>query len=210
PMSVAALLLALQACSRLGIGQEEMSWARAALDRNERLQVVAADNQARTFTVRMKDSGQLLVIPLDQIVAGPALALQGPAKPASAAQAQSPAQPPDQPGSSPEAPATSTPAAPSQGASGSALASSGEQPTGPGAGSSPTEPSPENRGVTERPHAESAANARAGSVLASGPGYSIKASGSKAGPSRPSPVVTPPGAPEHLHDPIICQGSRLL
>jgi hypothetical protein len=54
------------------------------------------------------------------------------------------------------------------------------------------------------------ANARPGSVLASGPGYSISASGSKAGSPRPSPATTPAGAPEHLHDPIICQGSRLL
>jgi hypothetical protein len=47
-------------------------------------------------------------------------------------------------------------------------------------------------------------------VLASGPGYSIKASGSKAGPARVSPATAPQGAPERLHDPIICQGSRLL
>jgi hypothetical protein len=60
------------------------------------------------------------------------------------------------------------------------------------------------------PHAESAANAKAGSVLASGPGYSIKASGSKAGPSHPSPVTAARGTLERLHDPIICQGSRLL
>jgi hypothetical protein len=60
------------------------------------------------------------------------------------------------------------------------------------------------------PHAESAANAKAGSVLASGPGYSIKASGSKAGPARPSPATAARGTPERLHDPIICQGSRLL
>jgi len=47
-------------------------------------------------------------------------------------------------------------------------------------------------------------------VLASGPGYSIKASGSKAGPSRPSPATAAQGTLERLHDPIICQGSRLL
>ena len=60
------------------------------------------------------------------------------------------------------------------------------------------------------PHAQSAANAQAGSLLASGPGYSIKASGSRAGPARSSPSTAPDGAPERLHDPIICQGSRLL
>jgi hypothetical protein len=60
------------------------------------------------------------------------------------------------------------------------------------------------------PHAESAVNAQAGHVLASGPGYSIKASGSKAGPARLSPATAARGAPERHHDPIICQGSRLL
>jgi hypothetical protein len=60
------------------------------------------------------------------------------------------------------------------------------------------------------PHAESAANAKAGRVLASGPGYSIKASGSKAGPARSSPVTAAQGTLERLHDPIVCQGSRLL
>jgi hypothetical protein len=60
------------------------------------------------------------------------------------------------------------------------------------------------------PHAASAANAKAGSVLASGPGYSIKASGSKPGSSVPSPVTAPREAPEKLPDPIICQGARLL
>jgi hypothetical protein len=47
-------------------------------------------------------------------------------------------------------------------------------------------------------------------VLASGPGYSIKASGPKSGPARPSPVTAARSTLERLHDPIICQGSRLL
>jgi hypothetical protein len=60
------------------------------------------------------------------------------------------------------------------------------------------------------PHAESAAHAKAGSVLASGPGYSIKASGPRSVATTASPVAAARGAPERLHDPIICQGSRLL
>jgi hypothetical protein len=54
-------------------------------------------------------------------------------------------------------------------------------------------------------------NAKAGSVLASGPGYSIKASGARGTFARASQVTAAGGTPvERLHDPIICQGSRLL
>ena len=49
-----------------------------------------------------------------------------------------------------------------------------------------------------------------GSVLAEGPGYSIKASGPKSVATTVSPGGAPRGAPERLHDPIICQGDRLL
>src|ERR1700753_3313069 len=71
PISVCAvLLLALSGCSKIAGGQDEMSWARAALDRNDHLQVVASDAQAKTFTVRVKESGKLVVVPLDQVVAG--------------------------------------------------------------------------------------------------------------------------------------------
>src|SRR5579872_5119384 len=61
--------LVLAACGKQG--QDEMSWARAALERNAALEIVGSDPQARTFTVRMKDSGSLSVLRLDQIVAGP-------------------------------------------------------------------------------------------------------------------------------------------
>jgi hypothetical protein len=47
-------------------------------------------------------------------------------------------------------------------------------------------------------------------VLASGPGYSIKASGPKTVATTASPAAAARGAPERLHDPIICQGARLL
>jgi len=65
------VLLALSACDRQG--RNDMSWARAALERNDTLEVVAADQQSRTFTVRMKDTGELRVVHVDEIVASPAL-----------------------------------------------------------------------------------------------------------------------------------------
>ena len=75
---IATLLSAVTACSKLGVGQDGMTWAREALSRNERLEVVATDPQAKTFTVRLKDTGDLQVIRVDQLSAGPAAAT-GPA-----------------------------------------------------------------------------------------------------------------------------------
>ncbi len=76
PMLAAGLLLALSACSKLGGGgQDQMAWAKDALERNDRIEVVASDPQAKTFTVRVKESGQLVVLPIDQVAAGPGAAL---------------------------------------------------------------------------------------------------------------------------------------
>ena len=72
--------LALGACDRQG--RDEMSWARAALARNERLEIVAADAQSRSFTVRIKDTGELRMVRADQLVGSPA-----PAAPPGAASA---------------------------------------------------------------------------------------------------------------------------
>src|ERR1700682_5697065 len=48
-------LLALAACAREG--EDKMGWARAALERNDRLEGVAAGPHSRTFTVRVADTG---------------------------------------------------------------------------------------------------------------------------------------------------------
>jgi hypothetical protein len=224
PILAAGLLLALGACSKLGMGQDEMTWARQALDRNDHLQVVASDSQAKTFTVRMKDSGQLVVIPFDQLVAGPAAAMQASSAKQAATSPGGPSEAPPSPAApTPDSPAAPAPvsapsAVPSQATGNPTMASSGEpahpagRQTAAGdsygqySGSDEASPPAEIKG----PHAQSAANAKAGSVLASGPGYSIKASGPKSGPAHPSPVSAARSTLERLHDPIICQGSRLL
>jgi len=69
-------LVGLAACAQEG--QDEMGWARAALARNERIEVVGADQQSRTFTVRVKDTGELRMLRADQLIAGPALAANAP------------------------------------------------------------------------------------------------------------------------------------
>jgi hypothetical protein len=224
-------LLALSACSKLGGGgQDEMAWARDALDRNDHLQVVASDPQSKTFTVRVKETGKLVVVPLDQVIAGPQGLFDTATKPAAAAAAPA-SEAPAEPSPPPAAPErVSTPGAPppapssGQSAGSSALASAGEPAQSVGDGSNPRQAAAPDAGAAsdsavvepsaaqvQGPHAESAANARAGSVLASGPGYSIKASGPKAVAQRASQVTAARGTPvERLHDPIICQGSRLL
>src|SRR4029077_14410294 len=70
-------LLALAACAREG--EDKMRWAQAALERNERLEVVAADPHSGTFTVRVKDTGELRMVHADQLIARPALPPPAPA-----------------------------------------------------------------------------------------------------------------------------------
>src|SRR5258708_25242279 len=75
-VAVCFTLVGRAACAQEG--QDEMSWARAALARNDRIEVVGADQQTRTFTVRVKDTGELRVLRADQLIAGPALAANAP------------------------------------------------------------------------------------------------------------------------------------
>ena len=89
PITACLALVALAACAPEG--QDEMSWARAALARNDRIEVVAADRQSGTFTVRVKDTGELRMVRADQLIAGPALPVNAPA--AAAGTAAPPAAP---------------------------------------------------------------------------------------------------------------------
>src|SRR3954466_13512190 len=105
----AGLLLALGACSKFGgEGPEQMAWAKDALERNDRIEGVASDNQAKTFTVRVKDSGQLVVVPVDQVIAGPAAVLSAPIRQAAVTPMSSASSAPASP---PPAPETSVPEA---------------------------------------------------------------------------------------------------
>lgn len=215
--TAALTLLVLSACSRLGGGQDEMAWARAALDRNERLQVVASDPHARTFTVRLKSTGDLRVVSVDELVAGPVSAPGGDLSANPPSQAGAPAVETATPSSAPGSPDAGTAAAtgtnepPRSPPGSSALAPAGDTAhpaPAPESGEPAAAPTAEVRG----PHAEAATDAKAGSVLASGPGYSIKASGAKGNQAGVATGLTAArGTPvERLHDPIICQGSRLL
>ena len=182
PLGLAGLaLLALAACSKEG--QDEMGWARAALERNDRVEVVAADPQSRTFTVRVKDTGELRMVRADQLIAAPAAAA-----------------------GAPQAARGEPPPPPASAAGNAALASPGE----PAASEQPGEPAvppPAPPAVAASP-----ADNSGGRVLESGPGYSIKAAAAaapaSAGRVRDSAVTS--AAVERRHEPIVCQGARLL
>jgi hypothetical protein len=221
-------LLVLAGCSKLGSGAgDEMTWARAALERNDRIEVVASDAAASTFTVRMKDTGELRVVRLDQLMAGPPVA--------TAAASAIPATP-----ATPGTPETASSGSPGSGAAAPGGASAPGTPANPAAAPGTTtarEPatpkeeavapsSPPETASTEEPrvvsatesespstpHAESAVGAPPGRVLASGPGYTIKTADSRGAAIKRVATAGPVTSAtlERLHDPIICQGDRFL
>jgi hypothetical protein len=159
-----------------------MAWARAALERNDQLEIVAEDADARTFTVRAKDSDDLRVIRVDEIAATVAQAPETASPAASTAPAvEAPAEP-----------------APTETAEPGELAST----SAPGAEEEPRE---------ERPEAprEPVAAVGTGRVIASGPGYSIQAGepSPRATAERTSETTA---AVERRTEPLVCQGSRFL
>jgi hypothetical protein len=178
-------LVMLAACGREG--QDEMSWARAALERNSGVEVVAADQQSHTFTIRLKDSGELRTVRADQIVASPP---EGAPGTAAVAQSKAPAA------------ATEAPAAPEEATAAVVPAEAQSQ-----------APATRTQQVSLTPQSPTQAEAESGPgrVLESGPGYSIKAaSASPQAPARARDVNVTSAPLERRHEPIVCQGARLV
>ncbi|HTT41883.1 MAG TPA: hypothetical protein VMG33_02350 [Steroidobacteraceae bacterium] len=193
----AAGLLLLGACARED--QDQMSWARAALERNSALEIVAADEKTRTFTVRMKDSGQMRLVRADQVVAGTASET-----PAAAAPVAAPADTREvSAASATAAEAAPAPAAAAAPAPAEAEAASAE-PAAPGGHVLESGP-----GYS----IEAATPARA-ALSQSGPGYSIKpaapAGQGNAARTRLRDAGVTSAAIERRREPIVCQGARLL
>jgi hypothetical protein len=189
-------LLMLAACARED--HDEMSWARAALERNSGIEVVAADQQSRTFTVRIKDTGELRMVRVGDVIAAPAPAARSAAAPeGTASQAQAPAAP----NGAPIPVSTSAPPSATESAEGSAPSQTAAADTAPSA-----QPS------SILPQTARSADSTPGKVLESGPGYSIKAAAPEApisaGRVRETSVTS--AALERRHEPIVCQGARLL
>jgi hypothetical protein len=213
--------LALSACSRQG--QDEMSWARAALERNDHLEIVAADREKRTFTVRNKDTDEVSIVRADQLIAG----ATAPGPPG-VARASAPAAPPATAAAT--APAAPVPAAPAAEAAAqpAAVNAAGTSIASPGEAAEPPAPAPQPAIVTlKAPQPLSRARRVPGQVLVAGPGYSIEAgsssdagfgaearSGIEAGfgtaLTKPRAPAASGGAIQLRHEPIVCQGARLM
>ena len=154
------------------LSQQELDWARDALQRNGALEVVSVDLTTGWITVRVKATGELRKVFAGSVVATLPLTAQ-----------------------STTAPSTTQPSAtPASAPSGSSATSGSE--------AAPVPAAPKG----ER-------------VLLSGPGYSIAAAPGPgaAGAGQAQAAAATGGAAlavglpvEHLHDPIVCQGSRLM
>ncbi|HXJ77174.1 MAG TPA: hypothetical protein VMS64_00665, partial [Candidatus Methylomirabilis sp.] len=181
--------LVLGACGREG--QDEMSWARGALERNKSIEVVAADQQSRTFTVRLKDGGELRTVLADEVIGYPAGASAGTA--ARPLNERTPT-----PYAASEAAPVEQPGAQSQSAGDAEPAADAETPV---THSQPVLTSESSAGLE---------HVTPGRVLESGPGYSIT-SAQAALPGAARMRDSASSAPlERRHEPIVCQGSRLL
>ncbi|HWZ62356.1 MAG TPA: hypothetical protein VNX02_04995 [Steroidobacteraceae bacterium] len=183
---------------------DDMGWARAALERNAHLEIVATDAQARTFTVRMKDSGELRVIRADQLVGAPTADAPVAASAATAGAESAGGAPP--PTARTAAAAQAEPPSPA-----SPAAAAGSAPEGTAAAEPPAAPATAATPVfaSRALHAGSPAPPVPGQVLEAGPGYTIEA-GSTATAAASGREPGPAGAAERRHDPIVCQGARLL
>jgi hypothetical protein len=215
------VIIALSACGRAG--SDEDKWARAALARNATLEVVSSDPAAGTLTVRIKSTGELRTVHASELIAA--------LPPDASRQADQPA-PTAAPVAAPQpAPAASPPLPPAV-----AAAPSSEPPAAPAdeesATPKPSSPEVLRRAVTSSGRVlasgpgysisdawglASAPTPKTGETLASGPGYSIRdagpgAPGATSGQAASTPVDSPVRnvAVEQHHEPIICQGGRLL
>lgn len=208
-------LLGMAGCSKLGLGggDDQMTWAKAALERNGRLEVVATDPQTNTFTVRVKDTGELRMIKADQVVAEPA----GLSPPSGAAPTET---------SAPSAPPAPEQAAPDSGVNAPTATASANnpaeqsmtRPTAETASNVPRtgfKPEPAPAAEAPNPNSDVASVTPGGRTLESGPGYAIKVASKEATPSAARTAArersaTTSAAVERRHEPIICQGDRLL
>jgi hypothetical protein len=214
-------LLTLTACDKLA--SDDSDFARAALERNEQLSIMAYDKNAKTFTVKVRDSGEIVVVRADQIVGTvPGAEKPAVAQPAAAAPAPEPqeAVEPTHTAAAGEdarpAPGSETPPAYN-----SATARNGA-PAGTGfikdaSGKITTFGGADgNAPASAGAPAGEATAAGDGRTIASGPGYSIKASGTPPAAIRlasSSPAIPSPArgvALERRYEPMICQGQRML
>lgn len=174
----------------------ELTWARGALERNPRYEVLASDTQTRVFTVRDRTTGQVETINLNDLAAAPIAQLR--ASPSTVAAAPAPSA------------ATPTAAASAPAASVSQVAANTPAPSAETAPQSqdPAEAVDNSPAAAAERAAASEANytieRTGGQLRVSGPGVSIVSANRGAASDRPNLA----GA--QASEPIICEGKRLL
>jgi len=183
-LAACGIPLVLAACDQLrgNSAQGEMRWARAALDRNRALTVLAEDDQAKVFTVRMIGSGEVRAVELAALAAGP----QDQAGPQGVAPAQ------DIGERAPAAQDLPTPAPEAVPAPAPAIDAT------PHAEQTPTAPSPGQHVIASGP----------GYSIAAADSRAARAAPPPA-PGTAAPLL-PRSAAVLRSDPIICQGNRRL
>jgi hypothetical protein len=227
-ITLGSALLILSGCDRFS-ARSDADFARAALERNPDLTIVASDRDANTFTVQVKGSTELRVVRTDEVIGTLPSTGVAPAGSETSKAAPAPDVAPATESAPPSEPATAGESAqpPSQVASarpGSALkAGSGfvtdaagntrtfggtEPPAGANAGSTETAGAAAPGSTAEKSGAQ-------GKVLASGPGYSVTAGEPRANGAIRLAEATELKSPsssarERRYDPMICQGNRLI
>lgn len=223
PWLAGSLLLGLTACGQSE--RAELAWARAALERNPGLEIVAMDERSGVFTVRLAATNELHTVRADEIVATlPSLLPETAPTGDPAPDAPAPA--------GPSAVATVSPADLLQ----VNAATAGW--TGDDEGTSPPQSSAEPVGIVPAPQGtvvavgdtggaapppdaaagkkQEAAREGESRVLASGPGYSIRAVGKPTEPDAARREASDSGtwargvAAERRAEPIVCQGARFM
>ncbi|HEX7013221.1 MAG TPA: hypothetical protein VF161_10750 [Steroidobacteraceae bacterium] len=207
-MLACALALTLAGCERgaeivRSPSSDEMAWARAALERNPELEVIASDTDSAVITVRMRGSGEVQALKLDELVAGPVSQFSAAARQPSAAPASGDAQPGPAPQPAAPAPSTREQAAPPSAS------------TPPSSETSSRETRDQQQGrerLASRPSGAEPATGvpgytierENGQLRVSGPGVSIVSSGIQASAEERERSSTP------ASEPIICEGPRML
>lgn len=232
--TLGSALLILSGCDRLS-SRGDTEFARAALERNPDLTIVASDKDANTFTVQVKGSTELRVVRVDEVIGslpatGVAPAVSPSSGTANASSVAEAAPAPEASESSQEGATAGESARPAgqvasaqpgsgvQSGSGFVTDASGKTRTFGGADASTTTDAGANApasAATTPSGADAQKRAAEGRVLASGPGYSVTAGEPRA--NRPirlaeaTELKSPSNAAvERREDPMICQGERLL
>ncbi len=168
-----------------------MEWARAALERNPHLELVATDPETQMFTVRDRRTGDVRVVQLNELAAAPVAQLSEQQQPAAVPRASEAV-----PAAAPE-PAAAEAENRQQLAQAPQSASETSQPGTTGASEPPQTP------TSSDPAASYTIERSGGQVRVTGPGVSIVSSGGVS----PSHEGTSHG---NAVEPIICEGKRMV